>query len=114
MHICAHQITSWAVFHRAAPVASQSPSLTVPLSRRDLIVKSYARVLKKIFFFHLCHMTLYQNDSKHHLHKGLYVKCPPCPLTAVKYVQKLHFFHFFFKKEIKLQDIQGKKVVGIN
>ena len=40
MHICAHQITSWAVFQRAVPAAQG----------RDLIVKSSTQFLEVFFF----------------------------------------------------------------
>ena len=43
MHICAHQIISWAVFQRAAPAAQG----------RDLILKSSAQFLEVFFSYYL-------------------------------------------------------------
>ena len=104
MHICAHQITSWAVFQRAAPAAGQSPSL-VPQGR-DLIVKSSAQFLE-VFFFHIFffhNMMLYQNGKILYFNKTSYLKYLQCLLIVLKYDQKFNFL-----QEIKLQYIQKKK-----
>ena len=101
--------TTYCGFKGISLVKASSPD-----SREGHNCKVLCASLKNDFFyFHLCDMTLYQNDSKLHLHKGLDVKCHPCPLTAVKYFQKLHFFTSF-KKRDQITRYSGKKVTSIN
>ena len=96
MHICAHQITSWAVFQRVAPAAQG----------RDLIPKSSVQLLEVFVFhiFYLHNMMLYQNGKILYFNKTSYLKYLQCLLIVLKYDQK-----FNFVQEIKLQYIQKKK-----
>ena len=93
MHICVYQITSWAVFQRAAPEAQGS----------YLILKSSVQFLEVFFFhiFYLHNMMLYQNGKILYFNKTSYLKYLQCLLIVLTYDQK-----FNCVQEIKLQYIQ--------
>ena len=89
MHICAHQITSWAVFQREGPNCA-------------VLCAVFRGVFFHIFYLH--NMMLYQNCKILYFNKTSYLKYLQCLLIVLKYDQK-----FNFVQEIKLQYIEKKK-----
>ena len=95
MHICARQISSLAVFQRAAPAAGQSPSLP---QGRDLRLSLYAQVFEVTFL--LC---TFQLESQSFSYETAYCGLKAYPLSKLQgrdeivksYARVLKMFFFF-------------------